>query len=103
MALSQLIQIVLVESDEALKRLKHDFFVSHIGDGVDEADTVECELDEVALARAAVQVIANQVVAVLLLLLHVLLEDQRVCRLYVVVDDVARQDASLTLGQIEQG
>jgi hypothetical protein len=57
----------------------------------------------VALARAAVQVIANQVVAVLLLLLHVLLEDQRVRRLYVVVDDVARQDASLTLGQIEQG
>ena len=100
--LSHLVEVVLMQSNETPERLKHDLFVTHVGNRINQADAVEGELDEVTFACAAVKVVAHQVISVLLLLLHILLKDQWVCRLDVVVDNVARQDTTLALRQIEE-
>lgn len=40
-----------METHERPQALQDYFFVAHVGDGVDQSDAVESELDVVALAR----------------------------------------------------
>ena len=67
-ALSKLIEIVLVETDKAPETLQDNLFVTHVGDGVDQTYAVEGEFDEVTLACASVQVVTDKVASVLGLL-----------------------------------
>lgn len=48
--LGQLVEVVLVESDETPERLQHDLFVAHVGNRVNQADTVERKLDEMTFS-----------------------------------------------------
>jgi len=100
-ALSELIEVILVETNETPETLQDDFLVTHVGDRVDQADAVESELYEVSLARASVQVVTDEVDSVLSFLLA-RLQDQWVRRLDVVVDDVVGENASLTLWKEEK-
>lgn len=88
-ALSQLVQVVLMQANEAPQALQDDLLVAHVGDRVDQADAVEGELDEMALSGRSVQVVTYQVTTVFDFDLTGL-EDKRVGRLDVVVDDVVR-------------
>ena len=99
--LRELVEIVLVEANEAPQTLKDNLLVPHVGDRVDQADAVEGELDEVAFARRCVKFVTDKVASVLYLLLA-WLEDQRVRRLDVVVDDIVWKNTALALGQEEE-
>lgn len=90
-----------MEADEGPETLEDDFLVTHVGHGVDQADAVEGELDEVAFAGGGVEVVAVEVASVLDFLLAGL-ENERVGRLDVVVDDVVREDTTLALGKEEE-
>lgn len=82
--------------------MEDDFLVAHVGDGVDQADGVEGELDVVAFASADVEVVADQVGTILVVLFFVLRsEDQRVRRLDVVVDQIVGKHTTLALREVE--
>lgn len=98
----ELVQVVLVETNETPQALQYDLLVAHVGDGVDETDAVEGELDEMTFACGRVQVVTDQITSVLNLLLT-RLQDQWVGRLDMVVDDVVRENTTLALGQEEEG
>ena len=100
-AFSQLVEVVFVQAYEGPQTLQDNLFITHIGDRIDQADRVERELDEVAFTCGAVQIVTCKVRSILDLLL-VWLEDKRVRRLDVVVDDVIGQDTTLALRQEEQ-
>jgi len=68
----ELVEIVLVQADEGPEGLQDDLLVAHVGDRVDEADGVECELDVVALASGDVQVVTHQVRSILVVFLILL-------------------------------
>ena len=99
-ALSQLVEVVLMQADETPQALQNDLFVTHVGYRINQADTVEGELDEVALAGSAVKVVADEVTSVLDLLLAGL-QEQRVGGLDVVVDDAVGENTTLALRQEE--
>lgn len=86
---------------ETPQTLQDHFLVTHVSHRVNQANAVESELDEVTLASRAVEVVANQVITVLLLHLACL-HDHWVSRLDVVVDDLIGQDTSLSLRQEEK-
>jgi len=48
-----------METDESPKTLENDFFATHIGDGVDDTDAVEAELDEVTLSGFNIKVVTS--------------------------------------------
>lgn len=100
-AFSQLIEIVLMKAYKGPQTLQNDLFIAHVGDRVDEADRVECKLNEVAFTCGTVKIVTCQVRSILDLLLA-WLEDKWVRRLDVIVDDIIRQDTTLALRQEEQ-
>lgn len=100
-ALGQLVEVALVQADKRPKRLEDHLFMAHVRHGVNQADRVEGELDEVADASECVQVVADQLTAVLHFLLARLM-NHRVRRLDVVVDDVVGENTTLSLGQEEE-
>ena len=55
----QVVEIVLVETNESPKTLKNDFFAAHISDGVDDTDAVKGELNEVALCGFDIKVVTS--------------------------------------------
>ena len=90
-----------MEANETPQALQNDLLVAHVGDGVDQANAIEGELDKVALARRALQIVTHQVTSVLNLLLA-RLQDQRICSLDVVVDDIVWKDSALALRKEEK-
>ena len=53
-AICQLIEVVLVESNETPETLQNDLFITHVGHRVNQPNVVEGELDEVALSSGGV-------------------------------------------------
>lgn len=98
-ARGQFVQVVLVQAHERPETLEHYGFGTDVGHRINETDRIERKFDEVALR--SLQVVADEVLAVLLLLLA-FLQDQRVGRLDVVVDQVSQKTCSLALGQVER-
>ena len=94
--LSQLIQVILMKSDETPQTLKDNLLMTHVGDRVNQADAIKRELDKVALTSRSVKPIADEITSILDFL-FARLKNQRVCSLNMVVDDIIRQDTSLTL------
>lgn len=98
----QLIEVILVETNEGPERLEDDLLVAHIGNGINQADGVEGELDVVALAGADVQVVAHQVGTVLVVrFVSLRREDQGVRCLDVVVNQVVGKHTTLALREVE--
>ena len=87
-----------MEAYETPQALKDDLLLTHVSYRVDQAYAVESELDEGALSSGSVKLVRDEISAVLDLLLT-WLEDERVSRLNVVVDDIVGQDTTLTLRQ----
>ena len=74
-----------METNETPQALKHNFFRSHVGHRVDQANAVESKLDQVALVSHWVQVVAGQRLSVLGFL-DVWVQEKRVRGLDVVID-----------------
>lgn len=99
--LGKLIEVVLVESDERPQTLEHHFLVAHVGHGVDEADRVESELNEVSFTSQSIEVVTHQVLTVREVRGSSFV-NQGVGSFNIVVDDVVGQHTSLALRQEEQ-
>lgn len=97
-SLSEGVQVVLVETNERPERLQHHLFTSHVGDGVNQADWVECKFDPVTLAGFNIQIIANNWITVLGFRL---IADWVSC-VDVIVDQVVWQDCSQSRWNVEQ-
>jgi len=89
-----------VETNETPQALKNNFFGTHVGHGVNQADTVESKLDQVALVCNWVQVVTGKRFSVLGFL-NVWIQEKRVGGLNVIVDQITWKDTSLSLWKIE--
>ena len=75
--------------------------MTHVGDRVNETDGVEGELDKVTLSCGSVQIVTDKITSVLDFLLTGL-QNERIGRLDMVVDDVVWENTTLTLRQEEE-
>jgi len=85
-----------MKSNETPKTLQDNFLVSHVSDRVDKTNWVEGELDKVTFTSVSIQIIANQFFSVWRFG-NVGLEKKWVGGLDIVVDDVVRENTTLTL------
>lgn len=96
----QLVQVVLVQTHEGPETLEHNLLTAYIGNRINQADGVECELYKVAFSP--VQVVAHEVFSVLFLS-KTFFKNQGICGLYVVEDQVSKEACALALRKVETG
>lgn len=89
-----------METNESPKTLEDDFLATHVSDGVDDANTVEGELDEVTFFGLHIEVVTCQRRSVLNFLLS-WVKNQWVGSLDAVEQDISGKDTTLSLWQVE--
>merc|ERR1711959_816458 len=89
-----------METNETPNALQNNFFTSHVGDRVDQANAVESEFDQMACGSFRVEVVTYKALPVIYLWL-IRLQHERVGGLNMIVNQVSWQDSSLTLRKVE--